>query len=408
MLLPVLLLALIAETLFRLYLSHRQAAYVLAHRDTVPPDFAAAVDLAAHRKAADYTVARLRLGRARLLIGLVLSVVFLWFGLDLLASTIATITPTNLLRSVLIILAYGAITELIGLPFQLWSTFVTEQRFGFNRTTPLAYLTDLLKGAALSLLISTPLLFAAFWLMRHGTGLWWLYAWAGFLAFTLALTEAFPRFIAPLFNRFTPLDGTLRPRLESLMARCGFRSNGLFVMDASKRSAKGNAYFTGIGRAKRIVLFDTLIDRHPPEEIEAVLAHELGHFRHRHVLIGTLRMAALSFLAFLCFGLLLPQGWLTTTLNLTQHDDALSALAFLMWFSALGPFLGLATNWWSRRAEFQADDFARKMVGADPMIGALTRLTSDSAGTLTPDPLYALFTYSHPPVPERVRHLRMA
>jgi STE24 endopeptidase len=404
----VLLLALAAETGFQLYLGRRQITHVLAHRAAVPADFAATMDLEAHQKAADYSAARLRVAMLQQVTGLILKCAFLLGGFDLLYDAISNLIGAGLLRSVVFILAFGALSEAVGLPFQVYRTFVVERRFGFNRTTPMRFLGDLLKAGLLGLVISVPLLLGAFWLMRNASGLWWLYAWVAFMLFTLSMSQAYPRFIAPLFNRFTPLQGQLRQRLEALMARCGFHAEALFVMDASKRSAKGNAYLTGFGRSKRIVLFDTLLAQHTEDEIEAVLAHELGHFKHRHILLGTLRIALVSFLAFFCFGSLGKQPWLTASLGLVHHDDALSLLVFLMWANAVGPFLGLASNWFSRRAEFQADAFARKMVGADPLVSALTKLTRDSAGTLTPDPLYALFEYSHPPVPVRVWNLRNA
>ena len=402
----ILILALVAETCLALYLARRQMAHVRAHRGAVPADFAASVDLAAHQKAADYTVATQRLGMARQVFGLALNIAWLLAGFDLLFGLVAGAVGPGIWRSVVFILAFGAIGEALSLPFRIWRVFGIEARFGFNRTNPGRFVADLLKGGVLGLVITTPLLAGAFWLMRHASGLWWLYGWAGFMLVTLALSEAYPRFIAPMFNRFTPLGGALRTRLEALVQRCGFHAEALFVMDASKRSAKGNAYFTGFGRAKRIVLFDTLIAQHTEDEIEAVLAHELGHFRHRHILFGTLRMALINLAAFWLFGVASRQPWLTAGLGFAHADDALALVAFLMWFGALGPLLGLASNWFSRRAEFQADAFARAQVGADPLVRALTRLTSDSAGTLTPDPLYALFEYSHPPVPVRVRQLR--
>ena len=406
MILTVLILALAAEAGFQLYLNRRQARWIGRHRGSVPADFAAVVTLAAHQRAADYSLARLRLAALREGVDLALNLAFLLGGFALVYAAVVQVMVPGPGRSVAFLLACGVVGEVVSLPFQAYATFGIEQRFGFNRTTLARFAGDVLRGGVLALFIMAPMLFGAFWLMRHGTGLWWLYAWAGFMVISLGLAQAYPRLIAPLFNRFTPLAGTLRPRLENLLARCGFRADGLFVMDASKRSAKGNAYFTGLGRSKRIVLFDTLVERHTPEEIEAVLAHELGHFRHHHILIGTLRMAVLSFGAFLCFGLIGRQHWLTDSLGLGYRDDALSVAVFLMWAGALGPFLRLAGNWFSRRAEFQADAYARDVVGAEPLVSALTRLTNDSAGTLTPDPLYALFQYSHPPVPLRVAHLR--
>ena len=400
-----LLAALLAETALALLLSLRQMRAVRRHRGQVPHDFAATVDLAAHQKAADYTVARLRLSLVQAALGLVVNVAWLLGGLELLYRLVARGVGPGIGRGVLVVLAFAAVGEALALPFRLVRTFGVERRFGFNRTTPRRYVADLLKGTALSLLLGVPLLAGAFWLMRHASGLWWLYAWAAFMVITIGLGQAFPRWIAPLFNRFTPLEGSLRARLEALLLRCGFRAEGLFVMDASRRSAHGNAYFTGLGRTKRIVLFDTLLARHDEDEIEAVLAHELGHFRHGHILMGMARMALLSLAAFACFGVVARGPWLTAGLGLPP-DDALSLVAFGLWLGAVGPLLGLLSNWFSRRAEFQADAYARAVVGAEPLVRALVRLTRDSAGTLTPDPWFALFEYSHPPVPVRVAHLR--
>ena len=404
--LPILLAALTAEAGLAVLLSVRQIRAVRRHRGAVPAPFRDTVELSAHQKAADYTVARLRVSVAQTALGLLVNAAWLLGGLDLLYGAVAQRVAPGLGRSVLVVLAFAAVGEVLALPFRVLRTFGVERRFGFNRTTPGRYAADLLKGAALSLAISVPLLLGAFWLMRHAVGLWWLYAWAGFMAVSVGLSQAFPRFIAPLFNRFTPLEGALRSRLEALLARCGFRASALFVMDASRRSAHGNAYFTGLGRTKRIVLFDTLIARHDADEIEAVLAHELGHFRHGHILMGMARMALVSLAAFVCFGAVARGLWLTTGLGLAYHDDALSLLVFSLWLGAIGPVLGLAGNWFSRRAEFQADAYARAVVGAEPLVRALVRLTRNSAGTLTPDPWFALFEYSHPPVPVRVAELR--
>lgn len=406
--LVLLLLVLAAEAAFTLYLSGRQIAHVRAHRGAVPADFADTVDLASHQKAADYTVARARLGRVQAVFGFALTCLWLIFGLDALSATVAGISGPNLARSVAIVIAFGIISEVVALPFQAYRTFVIENRFGFNRTTPLRFLADLLKGGLVSVVVTIPLLLGAFWLMHHASGLGWLYGWAAFVAISFGLSEAYPRWIAPLFNRFTPLEGPLRDRVAALIRRCGFRASRLFIMDASKRSAHGNAYFTGLGKAKRIVLFDTLIEKHPEDEIEAVLAHELGHFKFRHALVGMAQMILVSFVAFAAFGTLGTESWLTSSLGLTHHDDALTLIVFMMWASALGPVVRIIGNAWSRRAEFQADAFARRMVGAEPMINALVRLTRDSAGTLTPDPVYALVNYTHPPVPVRVAHLRNA
>jgi STE24 endopeptidase len=407
---PVLLIAFVAVSVatvgFDLYLRARQAAYVARHRGAVPPDFAASVTLAEHQKAADYEAARLRFGGIAAVAGLAVGLAWAVLGYDLLYGGLAAATGRGLTRSVLFTVAVGAISSLLDLPFALWRTFRLEQRFGFNRTTPWRFAADRLKGAALSLCISVPLLYGLFWLMRDAAGLWWVGAWAGLVLLMLAMTVAYPRWIAPLFNRFTPLDGPLRARVEALMRRCGFEASGLFVMDASKRSAHGNAYFTGFGRAKRIVLFDTLVAQNTEAELEAILAHELGHYKLGHVVTGLIRTAALLFLAFFAVGWLCKQPWLLGSFGLIHRDDTLALVVCVLTVQMAAPIVALAGNWLSRRHEYQADDFARRMVGADPMVSALVKLARDNASTLTTDPLYALVNFTHPPVPLRVRHLR--
>ena len=406
-LLLLVLLAAAGKTALAVWLSRRQIATVLAGQARVPDGFADAVTPDEHRKAAAYTVARERLRMADQAAGLVLGAVLLLAGYDALYGAVAAAVPPSIWRSACFVLAVSAIGWLVDLPFALWGTFVIERRFGFNRTTPWIFVRDRAKGALLGLAITGPLLLACFSIMRLASGLWWLWTWVGLVGVVAGLSAAYPRWIAPLFNRFEPLPpGELRGRVEALMARCGFRASGLFTMDASRRSSHGNAYFTGFGRTKRIVLFDTLVERHTGEELEAVLAHELGHFHHRHVLWGMARAALGALLALWAFGWLTRQDWFLPAFGFHHRDDALALVGCLALAGVLSPLNTLAGNWLSRRAEFQADTFARRHVGADPMAAALLRLTRDNAGTLTPDPLYALFNYSHPPVPERVKRLR--
>ena len=394
------------ETGFALWLSRRQIACVLRHRGTVPAAFAAAVTTEQHQRAADYTVARERLAMAQRAAMAALNAALLLGGLDLIYGVLAAAFPASIELSTGFVLAVNAVTEAAALPFAVWSTFVVERRFGFNRTTLRTFMVDRLKGAALELLLNTPLLLACFWVMRHASGWWWLWTWAGLVVAAGALAWAYPRFLAPLFNTFAPLpQGELRTRVERLMARCGFRASGLFTMDASRRSAHGNAYFTGIGRTKRIVLFDTLIARHPADELEAVLAHELGHFAHHHGLWRMVWLAGTAFCVLWGFGWLTRQGWLLPALGIAHADNALRLYACLLLAGVLGPVGTVLGNWISRRNEFQADAYARDHIGAKPLVAALLRLTRDNAGTLTPDPLYALVHYSHPPVPTRVRQL---
>ncbi len=397
----------IVTTGFGLVLRARQAAHVARHREAVPPGFAETVSLTEHQRAADYERARLRLGAAASLFGLAVALGWAVFGYDALYGGVQNLVAPGLTRSVLFLVAAGAVSSLLDLPFGLLRTFGVEQRFGFNRTRPAAFALDRLKGAALSLGISVPLLYGLLWLMRR-PGPWWVWVWLGLVLLMLAMMDVYPRWIAPLFNRFTPLEGPLRTRIEGLLRRCGFEASGLFVMDASRRSSHGNAYFSGLGRSKRIVLFDTLIAGNTEAELEAVLAHELGHFKLNHILIGLLQTAVLLFLACFAIGWLCRQPWLLPSFGIVHQDDALALIVGMLVIQVAGPVLGIAGNWLSRRHEYQADDFARRMVGAEPMMSALVRLSRDNASTLTTDPLFALVNFSHPPVPLRVQRLREA
>ena len=410
-LMPILLLLFIlvsvAATMVDVLLRRRQSAYVARHRDAVPADFIDAVTLPEHQRAADYERARLRFGTASALFGLLVALGWAVFGYDALYGWIEAWLPRGLNRSVLFLVAAGAVSWLLDLPFTIARTFGVEQSFGFNRTTPGAFVADKLKGAVLSAALGVPLLYGLLWLMQR-QGPWWVWAWLGLVALTLVMMDAYPRWIAPLFNRFTPLEGPLRTRIEGLLRRCGFEASGLFVMDASRRSAHGNAYFSGLGRSKRIVLFDTLIAGNSEAELEAVLAHELGHFKLHHILIGLLQTMVLLFLAFFAIGWLCKQPWLLSSFGIVHADDALALVVCVLIVQMAGPVLGVVSNWISRRHEYQADDFARRMVGAEPMVSALVRLSRDNASTLTTDPLYALVNFSHPPVPLRVQRLRAA
>ena len=407
-----LLTAFIAATLawagLSLVLSARQTAHVAGHRDAVPPDFAAHVSLDDHRKAADYTMARERLARIDTVVGTALTLAWVLGGVGLLHGALAAVlAPNSLALGVAFLIATAAIGSLVDLPVGLYRKFVVERRFGFDRTTLATFLADLARRAALSLVVAVPLLTAALWAMRSFTGFWWLWAWFALLILMVAAPAVYVRLIAPRFNTFTPLEeGPLRAGIERLLAGAGFRSSGLFTMDASRRTAHGNAYFIGFGRTKRIVLFDTLIAKSAPDEIEAVIAHELGHFRHRHIWLGMAQSAVVTFLGLAAFGWLVKQPWLLPSFGVEQGDDGVRLFVCLLLASVVSPLLAPLSNWISRRNEFQADDYARRTVGADPLISALTGLARDNASTLTPDPLYALAHYSHPPVPIRVRQLR--
>jgi STE24 endopeptidase len=394
----------LATTAFNLVLDARQKAYVARHRGSVPPAFADKVTLTEHQRAADYQLAGLRIGAIDTVFGLVVALVWATYGYEALYGAISDFSDRGLTRSVVFLIAAAGISWALNLPFQVIRTFGVEQRFGFNRTTPARFVLDKLKGAGVALALAVPLLYGLMALMRlHG--LWWIWAWLGMVAVMFGVMEAYPRWIAPMFNRFTPLEGSLRHRVEGLLSRCGFEAAGLFVMDASRRSAHGNAYFSGLGRSKRIVLFDTLIAGNSEAELEAVLAHELGHFKLKHIVIGLIQTTALLFLAFFAIGWLCQQPWLLPSFGITQQDDALALVVCVLVVEMAGPLVGILGNWMSRRHEYQADDFARRMVGAEPMMSALVKLSRDNASTLTTDPLYALVHFSHPPVPLRVQRL---
>ncbi|WP_051953453.1 M48 family metallopeptidase [Methylocapsa aurea] len=403
------ILAATGWTALSLYLSARQVAHVLQHRDRIPPDFAASVAIEDHRRAADYTVACERLARIETVLEWALSLAWALGGIGLLYGLLASAVPPSLTLGVLFLLATAVVSIVAQLPLDIYKTFVLEQKFGFNRTDARTFIADRLKGWAISLAVFVPLVFAGLWIMRSFAGLWWLWAWFGLVAIMIAAPAVYVRLIAPRFNTFTPLeDGALRLSIERLLARCGFRASGLFSMDASRRTAHGNAYFIGFGKAKRIVLFDTLIGHSTPEEIEAVVAHELGHFHYRHVWYAILRGAAILFAGLAAFGWLTKQEWLLPSFGIDYRDDALALFTCMLLASVIGPLIAPASNWISRKNEFQADDYARRHVGVGPMVSVLIKLARDNASTLTPDPIYALVNYSHPPAPVRVRQLREA
>lgn len=400
--------ALVFSAALGVYLRARQIRAVAARRGAPPADFAREVSIEEHRRAADYTIARARFGVAETIYDAAMSLAWLLFLLAPVYALVAQATQPGLTRAVALVVAVAAISHLFELPFALANAFWLEERFGFNRLTPALFFLDDAKSLALQFLIGVPALYALFALLAAFPNVWWLFGWAGFMALALAMTVLYPALIAPLFNRFTPLgEGALKRRMEALLEKCGFEAKGLFVMDASKRSAHGNAYFSGFGKAKRIVFFDTLVDKHSIEEIESILAHELGHFKFGHVRQMLLQAAAVSFAGFAVLHWAFSAGALAGWFSLPDDPGVVLILLLL----AKEPVLHLLSpllSWRSRRAEYEADDFARRMVGKEAMISALTRLTRDNLATLTPDALYASFYYSHPPVPLRVARLRQA
>lgn len=408
--------AIVLSFVLKAWLALRQMRHVASHRGAVPAAFEGAVTLEAHQKAADYTLARGRFGLLSMAFGTVVLLGWTLFGgLDALNDMLRdAVQPRwgDMAYQLALLAAVAAIGSLLDMPLEAWSTFRIEQRFGFNRMTWRLYLLDALKGAALGALIGLPLAALVLWIMGAAGPWWWLWAWFAWTGFQLLLLVLYPTFIAPLFNKFSPLpDASLAERVSALMARCGFRAKGLFVMDGSRRSAHSNAYFTGLGAAKRVVFFDTLLARLTPGEVEAVLAHELGHFKLKHVpkrMVGIF-LASLAALALL--GWLAQQQWFFTGLgvmpNLAAPNDA---LALLLLMFALPPFGFLLTPLaaaLSRKHEFEADAYACVQASGRDLAHALVKLHEDNAGTLTPDPLYARFYYSHPPAAERLAALKV-
>ena len=406
--------ALLLSLAVKLWLATRQMRHVAAHRGSVPAAFAGAVTLASHQRAADYTLAK---GRFGLLATAFASVLLLGWtllgGLEWLNVAVRdTVEPRfgAMAYQLALLAAFSLIGALLDLPFELYSTFRIEQQFGFNRTTWKLYAIDLLKGTAVGVVIGLPLAAAVLWIMAATGSLWWLWAWGAWMAFNLVVMVLYPTVIAPLFNQFQPLaDEALKARVQALMQRCGFAAKGLFVMDGSRRSAHGNAYFTGLGAAKRVVFFDTLLDKLSPPEVEAVLAHELGHFKHRHISQRIVMMFAFSLAALALLGWLAGRSWfyqgLGVSPNLAVPNDALALLLFLMVVPMLGFFTSPLMAQLSRKHEFQADAYACAQANGADLARALLKLHEDNAATLTPDPLYVRFYYSHPPASERLAAL---
>lgn len=406
--------ALLASLLVKFWLATRQMRHVAAHRDAVPSAFAQTISLAAHQRAADYTLAKGRFG----LIGMAAGATVLlgWTllgGIDALNTALRDALQSrfgDLAYQLALLGAFAVIGALIELPLDLYSTFRIEQRFGFNRTTWKLYLVDMAKGALVGALVGVPIAALMLWLMHAAGSLWWLWAWGAWMAFNLLILVLYPTVIAPLFNKFEPLaDESLKARVQQLMSKCGFTAKGLFVMDGSKRSAHANAYFTGLGAAKRVVFFDTLLSKLSPGEVEAVLAHELGHFKHKHVIKRIGVMFALSLAGFALLGWLSVQPWFYAGLgvrpSLTAPNDAIALLLFLLATPVFAFFVSPLFALVSRKHEFEADAYACRQASGGDLAAALLKLHEDNASTLTPDPLYVRFYYSHPPASERLAAL---
>jgi STE24 endopeptidase len=404
--------ALLLTTLAKLWLARRHLAHIAAHRAEVPTAFSGQIDLAAHQKAADYTSAKTRLS---MLEALAEAIVLLGFtlggGIGWLAGQWEHVFSSTILQGIALFASVLLLSGLLESPFGLYQTFVIEERFGFNKMTIALYLIDAAKGLLLGALFALPLLYGVLWMMERMGGNWWLYVWAVWVGFVLLLQFIYPSFIAPIFNKFSPMqDESLKTRIEALLQKCGFTASGLFVMDGSKRSSHGNAYFTGFGKTKRIVFFDTLLERLSGGEIEAVLAHELGHFKHRHVMKRMAATFAMSLGFLWLLALLMQAGWFYQGLGVTMPATSFStAVALLLCFMVLPVFSFLLhplTSYFSRRHEFEADRYAAQQTAAADLASALVKMYQDNAATLTPDPLYSTFYDSHPPALVRIGRLQ--
>ena len=399
---------LIASTLIRLWLGGRHITYVQAHRNLVPAAFSDNITLDAHQKAADYTSAKTKLALTEAVTqALFLAALTLGGGLQLIDdSWRAVLANQEIVRGALVICSAMLIGGLIDLPFEYYKTFVVDEQFGFNKMTPAMFVNDLIKHNLVGLALGGPILLVALWLMQGAGDYWWLYLWLIWSAFNLIMLAVYPTFIAPLFNKFTPLkDENLKERIEMLLTKCGFKSQGLFVMDGSSRSSHGNAYFTGFGASKRVVFFDTLLERLNADEIESVLAHELGHFKHRHVIKRIAMMFFVSFLGLALLGWLMNQPWFYNDLGINQASNYMALMLFMLVSPVFLFLLRPIMASYSRKNEFEADDYAAKHASAKHLVKALVKLYRDNASTLTPDPLHSVFYDSHPPASIRISKL---
>ena len=403
---------LLVHVALKLWLNARQVRHVAAHRELVPAAYAHTITLADHQKAADYTLAKARLAQWDILLDALLLLGWtLLGGLDVLNQWLLTFMQPGLSQQLALVVGFVLIGGLIGLPLSLMQTFGVEQRFGFNKMTPALWISDLLKGVLLGTVLGLPLLAMVLWLMDVGGALWWLWAWGALVVWQLFLMAIAPNVIMPLFNKFTPLeDESLKARVQALMQRAGFQAKGFFVMDGSRRSAHSNAFFTGFGASKRVVFFDTLLKQLSTAEMEAVLAHELGHFKHKHIV----KMMAVSFATTLAglalLGWLAQQAWFYTGLgvvpNMNGSNSALALVLFMLVVPVFSFFLAPLSSWRSRVQEFEADAYAASQTPAADLASALLKLYQDNASTLTPDPMFVKFYYSHPPASDRLARMR--
>jgi len=401
------LVALGLYTAIQLWLAGRHIQHVSVNRSKVPPAFANKIELTAHQKAADYTLAKTSLERIEIVLGAVILLVWtLGGGLQWLDSIWGSSGLAPLWTGTAFLLSLFALLSLIDIPMSIYRTFTLEERFGFNRTTVKTFITDQLKQFLLLIVIGTPLIAAVLWLMNNMGTYWWVWVWAVWTGFGLLMMWAYPAFIAPLFNKFNPLeDGPLKQRIQDLMTRCGFTSNGIFIIDGSRRSGHGNAYFTGLGQNKRIVFFDTLIESLSTDEIEAVLAHELGHFKRKHIIKRIISMAIFSLAGLALLGWLITQNWFYNGLGVASPSLHTALALFLIALPVFTFLLHPLSSWFSRKHEFEADAYAAEVSSATSLTQALVKLYEENANTLTPDPLYSAFHDSHPPAAVRIAHL---
>ena len=401
------LIALIISSSIQFWLSKRQADYVADHRSAVPDAFKSKVPLEAHQKAADYTLAKIKLGNIDGALGIiVLLLLTLGGGINTAFEYWNSIVSSPLIAGVAATATIFLIMALVEIPTSVYQTFVIEEKFGFNKSSVNQFIKDQLLHLGLGAAIGLPLLALILWVMDNVGSLWWLWAWGIIMGFSLLMSWLFPTVIAPLFNKFTPMEeGSLKDRIQGLLARCGFNSQGIFIMDGSKRSGHGNAYFTGLGNNKRIVFFDNLVNSLDDEELEAVLAHELGHFKCKHVIKMLIATSIMSLISLAILGWLINEQWFYTGLGVEQPSNAAALLLFILISSSFTFFMQPVSAYFQRKFEFEADDFAANNAKASKMISGLVKLYEENANTLTPDPLYSAFHYSHPPAAIRIAHL---
>ena len=401
------LIALIISSSIQFWLAKRQADYVAAHRFAVPDAFKSKVPLEAHQKAADYTLAKIRLGNIDGALGIiVLLLLTLGGGINRAFEFWNSLVSSPLIAGVAATATIFLIMTLVEIPSSVYQTFVIEEKFGFNKSSVNQFIKDQLLHLGLGAAIGLPLLALILWVMDNVGSLWWLWAWGIIMGFSLLMSWLFPTVIAPLFNKFTPMEeGSLKDRIQGLLVRCGFNSQGIFIMDGSKRSGHGNAYFTGLGNNKRIVFFDNLVNSLDDEELEAVLAHELGHFKCKHVIKMLIATSIMSLISLAILGWLINEQWFYTGLGVEQPSNAAALLLFILISSSFTFFMQPVSAYFQRKFEFEADDFAANNAKASKMISGLVKLYEENANTLTPDPLYSAFHYSHPPAAIRIAHL---